>query len=140
MTDASTPQPKQSRRIGVICIGIGCLAAGIIIGCAVLVFGIYGPTGWRSKVVGLATIMAVQEAKSDYSKGVLKVYNLSIGQDDTSRYTGTNIGRFQAWTLGCHESYGEPNRVHLETFAEVYNRTAKKLAAEDNQSNVDAPK
>jgi hypothetical protein len=118
--------------------GIACLVAGIgILGCAALAFKIYGPIGWRSKVRGLATMLAIKDAKSDYSKGVLKVYVLSIGQDDRSRYTGTNIGPFQAWTLGCHEEYGEPNRVHLETYAEVYNRTAKKFS-EDNQIERDA--
>lgn len=128
MTDASRPHQRQNRHINSLCVGIGCLAVGTIICCAALLFSIYSPTGWRSKVRGLATLVAVREAKSDYAKGLLKIYILSVGQDDTSRYTGTNIGQFQAWTLGCHEDYGEPNRVHLETYAEVYNRTAKNLA------------
>jgi len=138
--DAKTPQRKmKDRQFGVICIVISCFAAGIVTVCAALLFSIYSPTGWRGKVRGLATMLAVRDAKSNYSKGLLGIYTLSIGQDDTERYTGTNIGRFQAWALGCHENYGMPNRSHLETYAEVYNRTARRLDAENDRIKLEAP-
>ncbi len=119
-------------------IGPKTMIAIIIVQAAALLvlFGLYRKThyeiegdigiGWKNEVRSLTGYYGTREAKDDFSKGIVRLYQLDKERRE-STFSGKKDGPYEVWNHSYYPSLGEPSRYSEEMFVHYYNAKMRHL-------------